>query len=96
MMDNPISLCTRSLLTIQQTQWQIYSGGYTVADIYTVADTQRWIQCQIYRYSTGSRYIFIGADTQGRIHSGRYTTAKTMADIHGGGYTAADEQQQIQ
>jgi len=59
--DNSISLCTRSLSTIQQTQWQIYSGGYSVADIYTVADTQRQIQCQI--YSTGSRYTFTGADT---------------------------------
>jgi hypothetical protein len=92
MIDNSISLCIRLLSTIQQTQWEIYSGGYAVSDIYTVADTPRWIQCHI--YSTGSRYTFTGADTQGRIHSSRYTMAKTMADIqiskHSGRYTAAD------
>jgi hypothetical protein len=84
--------------TMQQTEWQLYGGGYTVADIYTVADTQWRIQCQI--YSTGSRYTFTGADTQGRIHSSRYTTAKTMADIqhskHSGRYMAADTLWQIQ
>jgi len=97
MIDNSISLCTRSLSIMQQTQWQMYSGGYTATDIYTVADTQRWIQCQI--YGTGSRYTFSGADTQGRIHGGRYTTAKTTADIqhskHSGRYMAADTLWQI-
>ena len=92
MIDISISLCTWSLSTIQQTQWQIYSGGYTVAD------RQQWIQRQI--YSTGSRYTFTGADTQGWIHSGRYTMAKTIADIqhstHSGTYTAADTLWQIQ
>jgi len=54
--DNSISLCTPSLSTIQQTQWQIHNGGYTAAD------TQRQIH--------SGRYTAVpNQDTQWRIHS---------------------------
>jgi len=92
------AVCTRSLSTTEQSLWQTNSGGYTVGDIYTVADTQRQIQCQI--YSTRSRYTFTGADTQGLIHRCGYTMAKTMADIqyskHCSRYMVADILWQIQ
>jgi len=37
--DNSIPLCTRSLSTIQQTKWLIYSGGYIYSDRYTARYT---------------------------------------------------------
>jgi len=73
--DNSISLF---VLDCSQ-QYCRHSGGYTVADIYTVADTQGRIQCQI--HSTGSRYTFTGVDTQGQRHSSGYTAAETVAYI---------------
>jgi hypothetical protein len=76
--DNSISLCTRSLSTIQQTQWQIYSGGYIYSDRYTARYTvpgqDTYSQRRIYRSS--SRYT--ARYTQRRIHGGRYTAADTQ------------------
>jgi len=79
MIGNSIAGCTLSLSAVPQSLWQIYSGEYTLADIYAVADTQQQIQCQI--YSTRSRNTFTGANTVGQILSGRYKIAKTITDI---------------
>jgi len=71
-------------------QQQIHSGryssrlGYTMADIYTVADIQPDIQYQVKIHTHSGGYIEVVQDTQHDIHSGGYTAADTQQQIYSG------------